>query len=295
VVKLGRQPPFISGASYRHSDADIDETGSLPVPKEMESVVLNRNKTWPEDEFIRIKKPHIDSYDTSEANVGWVFHEVCWIMLEQVDDDYQVMNNNLDLFMIAVHDEITEKREEHTKLIIRAGRNTMWLQRRFKEATVNPFHIPMLGNVTNAALNREVREPELLMPDIRSAAGFRISGGAFYKLRVETQQMIANHIDDEKDFRAFLLATRWRFPSVYWRKRIPECFYEIHKGIGDQQVDWQWLGLEVSRIVEKQYAEVHNRARIYAHIKRLFGYFIARCEIEGTDSGSDVASEAAAD
>lgn len=292
-MKLGKQDPFVSGATYRHSEADIDGTGSIPVPKDVESVVLTRKKTWPESEFIRVKKPRIESFHTSEANVGWLFHEVCWVMLEQVDDDYMVINSQLDLFMIAVDDEITEKREENANLIIRAGRNTMWLQRRFFEATVNPFHIPVLVDVVLAALNRPIREPEPVTHGVMAEAGFIISGGAFYKLHLETQQIIASYIDDEKDFRSFLLATQWKLPAVYWKKRIPECFYEVHKGIGDQQVDWQWLGLEVSRIVEQHHPEIHNRARIYSHIKRLFGYVVARFEAEVLeDLETDAASEA---
>lgn len=289
MAKLGEQLPFVSGVCYRHSDADIQE-GSIPVSGNLEAAFLARGTEWPEAKFIRIRKPNMAEYDFSNEDVGWLFHEVCWIMLEYANEDYQVLNDNLDLFMIAVHDETRTKRKEHADFIIRAGNNRTWLQRCAFQATVNPIYSPVLIEIVQSALRRPINEPEPVKSAVISEAGFRISGGAIYKLHLETKQMIATYIERERDFRALILATAWVFPSPYWKKRIPEHLYEVHRGIGNRQVDWQWLGLEISRIMEDQPAEISNRTRIYRYILRLLGYFAARHEMYIVSPGSHTSS-----
>ncbi|KAH8689991.1 hypothetical protein BGW36DRAFT_440770 [Talaromyces proteolyticus] len=228
------------------------------------------------DEISWIQKPDIDADNQTHVKVGWLFHETCFAILEMAAK-CRMTSIESDTLFRALNDEYIKKRAEFKKAMINEDVSTEKMLRRLREDNLNPLWIPGLQNVIQAAFDRPVPQPqpaERIPPGIKTNAGFKISLGAFYLLTIAIQERIANHIGNLRDLRVMILLGRWRLSDKFWINRIPDCIHEIH-GISDTKIDWQWLGLEVLKLVEKNEPTGYpNRTRVHQYAKRIWNFYL---------------------
>lgn len=107
---------------------------------------------------------------------------------------------------------------------------------------------------------------------VMTQMGFYISPGAFSKLSLDLGMMILDYCDG-REFRNLVLAARWKFPSIYWKRTIPRCVFEVHDDLEEgKKLDWQYLGLEFHRLMERKDGLWH-RLSITKYMARISAYY----------------------
>jgi hypothetical protein len=106
---------------------------------------------------------------------------------------------------------------------------------------------------------------------VKTRGGFHISPGAFSKVPLDLAMMILDYCDGS-DFRNLILAAHWKLPPLYWQRMIPRSVFEVHEDKRETGLDWQYLGLEVHRMMERKDGLWHRLA-ITKYMARIWEYY----------------------
>lgn len=142
----------------------------------------------------------------------------------------------------------------------------------------DPLFITNYYQIIQASMERHQKSKKRLTYDpsygykgVRTLGGFYISPGAFSKLPLDTAVMILAYCDG-REFRNLVLAARWKLPRPYWSEIIPRCVFEVHADKQETGLDWQYLGLEFLRAMERKDGLGH-RLSITNYMTRIWGYY----------------------
>ncbi|KAI7970791.1 hypothetical protein EIK77_007971 [Talaromyces pinophilus] len=200
-------------------------------------------------------------------------HESCYSLLMRFYEDKGIIDD-LPRLLIALLQEYHNKRQDYRNYgepPEDSGAKQM--------VKLDPLFITNYYGAVQTAIDRcpqddedqqtSTEDPNYEYKGVRTLAGFHISPGAFSKLPVELGMMILDYCDG-RDFRNLVLASRWKFASIYWKRTIPRCVYEVHDL--EKKVDWQYLGLEFHRIMGRKDGLWH-RLSITKYMARIWAYY----------------------
>lgn len=201
-------------------------------------------------------------------------HESCYHLLMKCYEDRGI-TEILDNLLIALLQEHHNKRQDYRNYgepPEDSGAREM-IQH-------DPLFITQYYEAIQTAIERcpqnEHKQTSIFDPNygykgVRTQAGFHISPGAFSKLPLDLGMVILDFCDG-REYRNLILAARWKLPSNYWKRVIPRCVFELHDDLGETKVDWQYLGLEFHRIMERKDGLWH-RLSITNYMARIWAYY----------------------
>lgn len=250
--------------SYRHSGFGVRGSFGLAVPRQEHTAILVKGIIHPRGQLLWFTKPRTDIAD--EVQVGWPMHESCWMMVEKFFGR-ELVDNNIEIFMYSLGQEYIRKRMD-----CRINRSLGPKLGKYGYLEMNPMRQPELVELAQVALQRSrvtfsSSENEL----VSRIEGFSISPGSFSKIPLDIAMDIAEYLCGP-DLRKMMLAARWKFPDIYWRRRIPKCVIEFHETLAGKEADWQYVGLEYGRFMEQQNG-IHHRIRIIHYMARIYGSY----------------------
>ena len=102
-----------------------------------------------------------------------------------------------------------------------------------------------------------------------TASGFRLSPGSFSRLSLDIALEIATYLSGP-DLRRMIIAAQWKFPSDYWKLKIPGSVsvFELPDDLPLAEVDWQYVGLEFTRMMERTNG-IYHRLRLANYLARM--------------------------
>lgn len=276
VVKSRDRPePFITGVSYRHSGFGKKGGYCIGAPIGEDDAWLIRGAIHPPGEIAWFARCAIRHNDPRPANIGWPMHESCYYLLTKCYGD-QGITDNLPNLMIALLQEHHNKRQDYRNY----GEPP---EDSGSKETVqhDPLFITKYYRAIQTAIDRcrqngedprtSTYDPNYEYKGVRTQAGFHISPGAFSRISLDLGYAMLDYTDGS-DFRNFILAARWKLPSLYWKRSIPRCVFELHDDLGGRKLDWQYLGLEFHRWMERKDGLWH-RLSITNYMARIWAYY----------------------
>ncbi|OKL62110.1 hypothetical protein UA08_02243 [Talaromyces atroroseus] len=266
IVKPLDGPPIISGASYRHRSFGVRGGYTMAVPRRQDTVILAKGIIHPRGEFLWFKEPEQDPSLVEGAQIGWPIHESCWMMADKCFRR-EFIENNIELFMHALDEEHRRKRADRgiNGPIDRESGNWGFLQR-------DPMYIPELRQLAQMGLEKYQSSTVAQMNQstykgAMTASAFRISPGSFSRLPLDIAMEIAGYLSGP-DLRRLIIAAQWKFPSIYWKRRIPAVIFELYEVLARRDIDWQHVGLEYDRLMERTNG-IHHRLRLADYLSRI--------------------------
>jgi hypothetical protein len=279
VVKLHDRPePFITGVSYRHSGFGRRKGYCIGASVGENDAWLIKGAIHPPGEIAWFARCAIHSTDPKPANVGWPIHECCYHLLMRCYED-KGLGNHIPTLMFALLWEYHTKRQDYRNYgepPEDSGAKEM--------VQHDPLFITTYYEAIQTAINRYQEsdqnpeyDPNYGYKGVMTQGGFYISPGAFSRLPLDLGLMILDYCDG-REFRNLILAAQWKIPSIYWKRAIPRCVFELHDDLQETPLDWQYLGLEFHRIMERKDGLWH-RLSIAHYMARIWAYY-SREEVE---------------
>jgi hypothetical protein len=179
----------------------------------------------------------------------------------------EYIKHNIELFMRVLHQEYIRKR---TDLDINGPieiRSRAW-----GFLGQDPMHIPELMQIAQTALEKYHRSTvKQINPPIHTGTmtsrAYRISPGSFSQLPLEIALEITSYLSGP-DLRRMIIASQWKLPDTYWKRGIPPLLFEFWETLTATGVDWQYVALEFSRLMERTEV-VYHRLRLAEYLARI--------------------------
>lgn len=261
--------------SYRHSGFGKKGRYCIGAPIQEDEVWLIRGAIHPPGKIAWFARCPIRYDEERPPNIGWAMHESCYSVLMKLYEDKGI-TDDLHNLLIALLQEYHNKRQDYRNYGEPPENSGA------KEIVKNdPYFITNYYDAIQTAIDRCPQDDEDQTPPqddsnseykgVKTEAGFYISPGAFSKLPIELGLMILDYCGG-RDFRNLVLAARWKFASFYWKRTIPRCVFEVHDDL-EKKLDWQYLGLEFHRIMERKDGLSH-RLSITKYMARIWAYYV---------------------
>lgn len=222
------------------------------------------------------KKPDVgDSVAAGNPRqTGWPMHECCYTLMYKCFGQ-ELFETNLPRLMQVLTREHLAKINDY---LVNGPANPR--SGAYEVALRDPLYIPELNDIVTAAVRRAQRARENNGPDymgVMTPGKFVISPGAIHKVPLDIALEITQYLSG-RELRCLMLAASWRFPSIYWKERLPQCLFEIHEDIDGDEFDWQYFALEYTRVMERPNG-IHHRLTIVHYLARIYGYLSGESEM----------------
>lgn len=292
--RLSRQEVRVSGVGQRgHWNKQL-RPFSLPLDKDSVQLGQTSKRDCRERGLERFYPPPMlcQPYDNLHLPLAYFIHERCWHLARR-QIGARVLEDNLDLFLITVHETINEDVDD-----VVDAKNETWgdsegylCKEALMKYSVDEFMKDPQGCMQEW-IDKLIRKrrpcsvlrhrdplniPELqaLITEATSRQQETIQASGLYDIPPELRCLVAGSPENPHDIVNMVIAFHWQLPNNYWRTRFGTDFGGVvfdFEHCDYQDVDWKYLYFGVLGLFEKSHG-LRNRRRILKElelIKRVF-------------------------